>query len=224
MIILNPEHTQIESVGTESGVAPEHLNLAWIRQRFADAPVWQPEITDEQREALRASDFRNAAVLMMLVKREIGLHVLFTRRTAHLTHHAGQISFPGGRTEAADAGPIATALRETQEEIGLAATLVEVIGQLPTYHTVTGYRVTPVVGLVSELPALTPERNEVDEVFEVPLAYLMDAGRHQRRSLVVSAPGEPEAKRFFYAMPYQNYFIWGATAGMLRNLFHFLRA
>lgn len=224
MIILTPEHSQIESTGAESCVALEHLNVAWIRQRFADAPAWQPEVTDEQHEALRASDFRDAAVLVILVQRETGLHVLFTRRTAHLTHHAGQISFPGGRTEATDAGPIATALRETHEEIGLAARLVEVIGQLPTYHTVTGYRITPVVGLVSELPLLILERNEVDEVFEVPLAFLMDAGRHQRRSLVVSALGEPEIKRFFYAMPYQDYFIWGATAGMLRNLFHFLRA
>ena len=223
MIILNPEHSQIESVGAESPVVREHLTQAWIRQRFTDAPAWQPEISDEQREALSVGDFRDAAVLIVLVQREAGLSVLFTRRSAHLTHHAGQISFPGGRTEAHDDGPVATALRETCEEIGLSPGQVEIIGQLPTYHTITGYRVTPVLGLVAELPLLTPERNEVEEVFEVPLVFLMDAATHQRRSLVVSGPDEPESRRFFYAMPYQNYFIWGATAGMLRNLFHFLR-
>lgn len=224
MIIVNPEHSQIESVGGELSVAQQHLTPAAIRQRFADAPIWQPEQTDEHRQALAAHDFRDAAVLITLVQREAGLHVLFTRRTAHLTHHAGQISFPGGRTDVEDHSPVATALREAQEEIGLAAAMVEIIGQLPSYHTITGYRITPVVGLVVELPTLTPERNEVDEIFEVPLAFLMDASRHQRRSLAISVAGQPESKRFFYAIPYQNYFIWGATAGMLRNLFHFLRA
>ncbi len=139
-----------------------------------------------------------------------------------MNDHAGQISFPGGRVEEYDASPVATALRETEEEIGLGAGLIEVVGALPEYTTVTGYRVTPVVGLIEQPFALTLDSFEVSEAFEVPLAFLMDPAHHERR--VVLAGGAP---RTFYAMPYQaarRYFIWGATAAMLRNLYHFLRA
>ena len=147
--------------------------------------------------------------------------MLLTQRTAHLTDHAGQISFPGGRAEAEDASAIDTALRETEEEIGLARSHVETIGTLPEYLTGTGYQVTPVVALVTPPFVLTPDDNEVAEVFEVPLAFLMDGANHQRLSFELP---EGAGRRTFYAMPYQRFFIWGATAGMLRNLFHFLRA
>jgi 8-oxo-dGTP pyrophosphatase MutT (NUDIX family) len=165
--------------------------------------------------------------LIALVQREHGLTVLFTRRTTHLSQHAGQISFPGGGSEPQDKDPIETALRETREEIGLGSDRVDVIGQLPPYHTVTGYRVIPVVGVVTDMPSLTPDENEVEEIFEVPLQFLMNGAVHQRRTILI--PGDESREfqrshRTFYAMPYQNYFIWGATAGMLRNLFHFLRA
>jgi 8-oxo-dGTP pyrophosphatase MutT (NUDIX family) len=161
-----------------------------------------------------------AAVLVPIVMREERPTLLLTQRTAHLTDHAGQVSFPGGRTEEFDATAIDAALRETEEEIGLDRRHVEVLGTLPDYFTGTGYRVTPVVGLVWPPFDLQADPHEVAEIFEVPLAFLMDGANHQRRTVHV-----PEGvRRTFYAMPYDRFFIWGATAGMLRNLFHFLRA
>jgi 8-oxo-dGTP pyrophosphatase MutT (NUDIX family) len=140
-----------------------------------------------------------------------------TRRTAHLNDHAGQISFPGGRAEPGDADPAQTALRETAEEIGLEAERVEVLGRLHPYVTVTGYRVTPVVGLLTPPLELRPDDFEVAEVFEVPLKFLLDPANHQRNS--VSYEGR---ERHYYAMPYRHYYIWGATAGMLMNFYAFL--
>jgi 8-oxo-dGTP pyrophosphatase MutT (NUDIX family) len=193
-----------------------------MRKRFAHPPAWQPELHADPRLFTLTVEPRPAAVLVPLIIRGDDVQVLLTERTAHLNDHAGQISFPGGRVEEHDANPIATALRETEEEIGLGAGLVEVVGALPEYTTVTGYRVTPVVGLIERPFSLTLDSFEVSEAFEVPLAFLMDPAHHERR--VVSAGG---ATRTFYAMPYQaarRYFIWGATAAMLRNLYHFLRA
>jgi 8-oxo-dGTP pyrophosphatase MutT (NUDIX family) len=223
MIIFDPQSAEIEGIAGEAAVDPARLNLDWIRNRFITPPVWQSEFTDEHRLSPTVQ-FKNASVLIALVQREHGLNLLFTRRTAHLSQHAGQISFPGGRAELHDEDAIQTALRESQEEIGLDKSYVEILGRLPDYHTVTGYRVTLVVGAVADIPLLHSDPNEVDEVFEVPLAFLMDGGAHQRRSIAINAAEGQIVKRFFYAMPYQDYFIWGATAGMLRNLFHFLRA
>ncbi len=158
---------------------------------------------------------RPAAVLVLLVDRAEGLTVLFTQRTDHLHHHPGQISFPGGRTEKEDSGPQQTALRETHEEVGVPPESVQLIGQLDDYITRTGFVVTPVVGLIEPPFVVTPDPFEVAEVFEVPLHYLLDPDNHQRHSRHVEG-----RERFFWAMPYQGYFIWGATAGMLRNLYH----
>jgi 8-oxo-dGTP pyrophosphatase MutT (NUDIX family) len=163
-------------------------------------------------------EIRTTAVLMPVVKRENELTVLFTRRTAHLNDHAGQISFPGGRAEPGDAGAAETAMRETHEEIGLPAERVEVLGELHQYVTVTGYRVTPVVGLVTPPLDLRPDDFEVAEVFEAPLAFLLDAANHQRNSVFWEG-----RERHYYAIPYQSYYIWGATAGMLMNLHAFLK-
>lgn len=160
-----------------------------------------------------------AAVLIPLVQRPQGLTILLTMRTDHLSSHAGQVSFPGGRSEAFDASAIATALRETEEEVGLAREHIEVLGCLPDYLTGTGYQVTPVVGLVTPPFELRADPSEVAEIFEVPLAFLMDGLNHQRLSVAL-----PGGRRSFYAMPYERFYIWGATAGMLRNLFHLLRA
>jgi 8-oxo-dGTP pyrophosphatase MutT (NUDIX family) len=159
-----------------------------------------------------------AAVLVPLIERE-ALTVLFTRRTSHLAHHAGQISFPGGHIEPDDECPRDTALRETEEEIGLGRECITVIGHLDTYVTRTGFVVTPVVGLVSPPFVLTPDPHEVAEIFEVPLAFLMDAANHQ----YCSAEFEGQV-RHFYAIPYGSYYIWGATAGMLMNFYHILMA
>lgn len=151
-----------------------------------------------------------AAVLVPLINRASGVTVLLTQRTDHLSDHAGQISFPGGRAEQHDSSMEETALRETEEEIGLPRNQVELLGALPVYHTITGYRVTPIVGWVEPPLALDPDPFEVAEVFEVPLAFLLNPANHQRHSIV--RDGQPHQ---YYAMPYQDRYIWGATAGML---------
>ena len=160
-----------------------------------------------------------ASVLFPIVLRQSGPSVLLTQRTAHLKDHPGQISFPGGRVEAEDASPAHTALRESEEEIGLASRYVEVIGYLPEYRTVTGFCVTPVVGLVAPSFELRLDAFEVAEAFEVPLAFLLNPANHQRHS--VEFQGKP---RQFYAMTYQQRYIWGATAGMIVSLSRLLAA
>ena len=154
-----------------------------------------------------------ASVLFPIVLRAHELTVLLTQRTDHLKDHPGQISFPGGRVEAGDASAAHTALREAEEEIGLPSSQVEILGYLPEYRTVTGFRVTPVVALVMPPFKLRPDSFEVAEVFEVPLAFLLDPANHQRHSL--DFLGKP---RQFFAMTYQERFIWGATAGMIVSL------
>lgn len=217
---FNPQSLPITSIASEPAVAPEHLQAAAIRQRFLQAPEWQAEASHEFLIATERS-FRAAAVLIPLVIREQGLQVLLTERASHLHHHAGQISFPGGRVEHDDVDAIATALREANEEIALSAQQVEVLGCLPTYLTGTAYSVTPVVGLVQPPLNLRADSNEVADIFEVPLDFLMNGENHQRR---LWTPPDASPPRSFYVMPYQQRFIWGATAAMLRNLFHFLRA
>ena len=160
-----------------------------------------------------AASFRDAAVLVALVVRPDEPHVLLTRRTAHLSAHAGQCAFPGGRIEAWDASPESAALREAEEEVGLDPEGVEILGQLDTYLVRTGYRVTPIVGLIQQPHDLAPDGYEVDAVFEVPLSFLLrpDARRLDSRT-------DLGRKRFFYVFDYGEYDIWGATAGMLVNL------
>jgi len=154
-----------------------------------------------------------AAVLFPIVRHPALATVLLTQRTAHLRDHAGQISFPGGRVEAGDRSPLDTALRETEEEIGLPRERIDVLGFLPDYRTGTGFRVTPVVALVEPPFDLQPDPFEVAEVFEVPLGFLLDPANHQQHELHYRG-----ALRRYYAMPWGEYFIWGATAGMIRSL------
>jgi 8-oxo-dGTP pyrophosphatase MutT (NUDIX family) len=154
-----------------------------------------------------------AAVLVGLVEQPEGLTVLLTRRSDSLPHHAGQISFPGGCIEAQDTDATAAALREAQEEIGLASGTVEIVGRLDTYVTRTGFEVTPIVGLVTPPLALRPDPTEVAEAFETPLDFLLDRANHRRDSREFGG-----TLRHFYAMPWGRHYIWGATAGMLVNL------
>jgi 8-oxo-dGTP pyrophosphatase MutT (NUDIX family) len=198
-----------------NGLATE----AWLRQCFADGRAVTPIATGDGHLWRQAEELRPAAVLVPVVRRDAGLTILFTQRTDHLYDHAGQISFPGGRTEAHDESPAATALRETFEEIGLPQSRVEVLGSLPEYTTVTGYHVTPVVGLVSPPLVLSLEAFEVAEAFEVPLTFFLDPGNHQRNTLQYQG-----RTRHYYAMPYEQRYIWGATAGMLMNFYAFLTA
>jgi len=160
-----------------------------------------------------SSELRPAAVLVPLVDHPQGMTVLLTQRTAHLSAHAGQIAFPGGRIEKEDADAVAAALRETEEEIGLARQHVAVIGRLDTYVTGTGFEVTPVVGIVTPPLALAIDPNEVAEAFEVPLAFVLDAQNHRRFTREYEAH-----TRTFFMLPYEDRNIWGATAGMLVNL------
>ena len=160
-----------------------------------------------------SSALRPAAVLVPLIDRREGLSVLLTQRTAHLSAHAGQISFPGGRMEEEDADAVATALRETEEEVGLTRDLVDVIGRLDTYVTGTGFEITPIVGVVTPPYTLTIDPYEVAEAFEVPLSYVLDRRNHNRQERESAG-----RMRVFYVLPYQGRNIWGATAGMLVNL------
>jgi 8-oxo-dGTP pyrophosphatase MutT (NUDIX family) len=154
-----------------------------------------------------------AAVLVPLVDHSQGMSVLLTQRTAHLSAHAGQISFPGGRMEEADPDAIAAALRETEEEVGLPRELVEVIGRLDTYVTGTGFEITPIVGIVAPPMPISIDPFEVAEAFEVPLAFILDRRNHQRIERDMGAHS-----RSYYVLPYDGRNIWGATAGILVNL------
>ena len=157
---------------------------------------------------------RPAAVLVPLVKRKAELTVLLTQRTDDLPSHPGQVAFPGGKVDDTDASPLAAALRETFEETGVAQEFVEPMGYLDAYQTRTGFRICPVVGLVKPGFTVVPEPGEVADVFEVPLRFLMDPANHQRHGREWQGK-----KRWFYAMPYGERYIWGATAGMLRNFY-----
>lgn len=186
---------------------------AWIRQRFASGGGECRVVEQDAPDRLMTP----AAVLVPLVERASGLTVLLTQRTAHLRDHAGQISFPGGRCEEQDASPTATALREAQEEVGLDPSQVEVLGLLPEYRTGSGFSIMPVVALVLPPLNLKLDDFEVAEAFETPLSFLLDSANHQRHR--VEHQGN---MREYYAMPWEGYYIWGATAGMLVSLQRYL--
>jgi len=223
--VIDPKVVPV--TGTDAhlpAVAPQDLTAQAIRRRFAAVTSWAADIPGDGLHQERAP--APASVLVPLVQRDDGLHVLLTRRTDHLHDHAGQISFPGGRQEPEDQDETATALRETLEEIGLTAGHVEVLGRLPVYTTVTRFVVTPVVALVRPPFELRLDAFEVAEAFEVPLPFLMNPAHHQRH--LFEAPG---VARQFLSMPWyaeqedgppREFFIWGATAAMLRNLYAFL--
>ncbi len=162
-----------------------------------------------QRRALRP-----AAVMVPLVVHPTGLNVLFTQRTDHLEHHPGQVSFPGGRQEAQDMGPLQAALRETEEEIGLARSYVEPVGLLDDYETITGFLITPIVGFITPGFELSLDEFEVADAFEVPLQFILD----QRNQRIGQRRYNGVDRRYYY-IEYQERLIWGATAGMLMNLY-----
>jgi len=206
-------------------VAAPALRPDALRGRFAAPPVWTPEFQHDR--LFRPREPSAASVLVPIVARDEPT-LLLTRRTEHLTDHPGQISFPGGRAEPGDADAVATALREAREEVGLDPTDVEVLGALPTYTTITAFVVTPVVALLRPGFVTQPDPHEVAEVFEVPLAFVMDPAHHRRHAI-----DDGTGSRQFLSMPWEGsdpsgamrrYFIWGATAAMLRNFYRFLAA
>ena len=218
---FDPRHAPLVGVDAHLPAVP----LAWqteaaLRQRFAAAVQWEPELRREPRFSDRPPT--QAAVLLPLVLRE-ELTVLLTQRTEQLSTHSGQVAFPGGRQDPEDADATATALREAQEEVGLDPGQVEVLGSLPVYETGTAFMVTPVVALVQPDAPLHPNPYEVADVFEVPLRFLLDPAHHQRHRLHWQG-----LEREWFSMPYldggRERYIWGATAGMLRNFYRFMVA
>lgn len=200
--------------------APPQALIPWIAARLDPLEAWDPALRVQYSDYDLAPDLRPeaarlspAAVLVPLIEREGAFHVLLTRRAEAMRKHSGQVAFPGGRCDPGEA-PWTTALREAEEEVGLDPSRVSILGLGSPYETVTGYRITPVVGVVAPPFALTLNAAEVADAFETPFAWLMDPANTERRFF----DREDGVRRWFYAMPWEDRFIWGATAGMLRAL------
>lgn len=220
---FDPQSQPVVSAESLSPLAPDCVQLAFIRAAFGRHIDWQvePVFTSSFKEdLLQGTDVRKAAVFFPLIERPSGLHVLFTRRASHLHDHAGQISFPGGRIDATDRDEVAAALRETYEEIGVESRFIRLIGTQPGFLTSTRFTMKPVIGEI--LPGFTVRANsaEVAEIFEVPLSVLMDTRLHRLHRANLPDGGH----RFYFSITWQSYFIWGATAALIRNFYHYLAA
>lgn len=218
---LDPRRVPVAQVDHHLPPVPvAHLQADALRARFTEPPVWQPELLAEKKFMDRTP--MQAAVLIGIVKRSTPT-VLLTQRTEHLSTHSGQIAFPGGKVDDTDHDASAAAVREAAEEVGLRSCHIEVLGQLPVYTTGSAFLVTPVVALIEPGFDLLPNADEVQEVFEVPLQFLMNPANHRHHQVVWQG-----IERHWLSMPYQDgetqRYVWGATAGMLRNFYRFLSA
>jgi 8-oxo-dGTP pyrophosphatase MutT (NUDIX family) len=219
--VFDPQQVPVFQVDTHLEAVPaHHLTPAALQARFANPPVWQPELVRERKFMDRSP--AQAAVLLGVVMRDEPT-VLLTQRPSHMSTHAGQIAFAGGKCDAEDVDAAATALREAHEEVGLEAHHVQVLGTLPEYITGSAFFVTPVVALIAPAMSLQLNTHEVSDAFEVPLAFLMNPAHHRWHRYAFEG-----ATREWLSMPYQDgaqqRFVWGATAGMLRNFYRFLKA
>jgi 8-oxo-dGTP pyrophosphatase MutT (NUDIX family) len=219
--VFDPQQVPVFQVdGHLAAVPAQDLTPEALEARFANPPVWQPELVRERKFMDRAP--AQAAVLLGVVMRDEPT-VLLTQRPAHMSTHAGQIAFAGGKCDEGDADAAATALREAHEEVGLEAHHVQVLGTLPEYVTGSAFYVTPVVALISPAMTLHLNTHEVSDAFEVPLVFLMNPAHHRWHRYEFEG-----VTREWLSMPYQDgaqqRFVWGATAGMLRNFYRFLRA
>jgi 8-oxo-dGTP pyrophosphatase MutT (NUDIX family) len=231
--LFDPRLAQVQTEPRfENRIDAKHWSEQQFRLAFqsAHSRSWQPDQTSDR---VRFSDrpITAAAVLVPIVTHPEGFTVLLTERSADLNDHAGQVAFPGGRFDDDDGTLENTALREAEEEVGLSRDAVELIGRLPDYQTGSGFKVTPVVALVKPNQALRLQASEVADAFEVPLQFFLDPSNHQRRGYTMD-----QEQRSFFAMPWiapnerpraiagKEYFVWGATAAMLRNLYRFLAA
>jgi len=218
---FDPRAVPVIGIDTHLPAAPlEALTPTALRERFRSPPRWEPEVWAERQFAEREP--ARASVLVPVVMRERPT-ILLTERTTHLSTHSGQVAFPGGKQDETDTDEIHAALREAQEEIGLEAAEIEVIGRMPTYTTGTRFIITPVVALVQPAHDLKLNAFEVADAFEVPLDFLMNPAHHHRHALEWAGH-----RREWFSMPYMDgtteRFIWGATAAMLRNLYRFVVA
>ncbi|MDS1141939.1 CoA pyrophosphatase [Pusillimonas sp. SM2304] len=220
---FDPQTQPIVQSDALLALAPASLEADFICHAFSCPVRWQvePVFTQSfQADTVQFDNVIQAAVLFPLVQRPSGLHVLFTRRASHLYDHAGQISFPGGRIEATDRDAVAAALRETQEEIGVAPEFIRLIGTQPGFLTSTRFTMKPIIGLIRPGFTITPDKTEVAEVFEVPLSVLMDTRLHRLHQANLPDGGH----RYYFSITWQSYFIWGATAALIRNFYHYLAA
>jgi 8-oxo-dGTP pyrophosphatase MutT (NUDIX family) len=224
-LLKDPANFPFEPAGDGlAAIDSDGLSATAIEAAFSLNRPWIPELTGDQFRLSNAA-LRPAAVMMALLSSDEGLQLLLTRRTANLREHSGQIAFPGGRVDADDVSVQAAALREAFEEVGLLPHSVKVLGQLNQYVTGTGFDIAPVVGLVKGSFVAVPSPGEVSEIFQVPLVFLMNPNNHRRHVVEIPETATNKAvKRTFYSMMYNNYFIWGATAAMLRNFYHMLSA
>lgn len=218
---FDPREVPVDGIDSHLPAVPAgSLTPMALRERFAHPPAWEPEVWAERKFAEREP--AQASVLVGVVMRGKPTLIL-TERTTHLSTHSGQVAFPGGKRDPTDRDAAHTALREAQEEVGLDPAHVEVIGTMPTYTTGTRFIITPVVALVEPSHRITPNPHEVADAFEVPLEFLMNPAHHHRHHIVADG-----IRRDWFSMPYMDgateRFVWGATAGMLRNLYRFLVA
>ncbi len=210
---LNDRARQSGATATTSETDPAGNQLPADCEQIA-ACLAGPAVAERPGLPLDRSALRDAAVLVPLVQRPEGLHVILTRRSEDLASHAGQISFPGGRIDPGDASPLHAALREADEEISLAPSRVRLLGAMPHYPTATGFMIHPFVGYIRDSGILVPQPSEVAEIFEVPLAFFLDPANHRPHHI------EYQGQQYrLHAMPYGDYYIWGATAAILRELY-----